>query len=72
MLKAIKTTKLKKPKKKPPIDRNAIEVSDDEHSTTSTPSLSSSPCPIGKDIDIDMAETEDNLSSVYTKKNRKR
>jgi hypothetical protein len=68
MLKAIKVTKPKKFKKKPLIDRSVIEVSDDEHSTTFTLFLSSSLCPFGKDVDIDMAETEDNLSLVYTKK----
>jgi len=73
MLKATKSTKPKKHKKKPPADKNAIEISDDEHSTTSTPStpsLFSTPCPFGEDVDIEMKETEDNVSSVYTKKKK--
>ena len=44
-----------------------MQLSDKEFSSTYSP-LFSSPCPFKKDIDIDMAETEDNLSLVYTKK----
>jgi len=75
MLKATKSTKPKKHKKKHLADKNAIEISDDEHSTTSTPftpSLFSTPCPFREDVDIEMEETEDNVSSVYTKKKGKK
>ena len=58
--------KATKPKIKPP-----IEISDDEYSSTSSPSYlsSPSPCPPREDIE---AEEVDKLSLAYIKGNRRK